>query len=176
MNNQKIIEKIHSLKFKPYNIITYGICLNAFALLTLLYGEFPLFIMLFAFTIYTNYIFKLYKKEYDYNNKYADLYYNIGEYIKILSTYAFFTTLYKQKINIQIYAISIVLLILCNVNFTIQNILEDKKNNAFINTWNKTLSWIPKNNLQQMYSFTQYFNEENILVYFIIIMCYIYYS
>ena len=86
-----------------------------------------------------------------------------------------FTTLYKSKINNKIYGISIILLILCNVNFTIENILEDKKNNIFINTWNKTLSWIPKNNLQKMYSFSQYFNEENILVYFIIIMCYIYY-
>jgi|SaaInlStandDraft_2_1057019.scaffolds.fasta_scaffold173266_1 hypothetical protein len=175
MNNQKIIEKIHSLKFQPYNIITYGLCLNAFALLTLLYGEFPLFIMLFTTTIYTSYIFKLYKKKYDYNPKYINLYYNLGEYIKILSTYAFFTTLYKSKINNKIYGISIILLILCNVNFTIENILEDKKNNIFINTWNKTLSWIPKNNLQKMYSFSQYFNEENILVYFIIIMCYIYY-
>ena len=61
--NNKIIEKIHALKFQPYNIITYGLCLNAFALLTLLYGEFLLFIMLFATTIYTSHLFKLYKKK-----------------------------------------------------------------------------------------------------------------
>ena len=42
--NNKIIEKIHNLNFQPYNIITYGLCLNAFGLLTLLYGEFLLFI------------------------------------------------------------------------------------------------------------------------------------
>ena len=61
--NNKIIEKIHNLNFQPYNIITYGLCLNAFGLLTLLYGEFLLFIMLFAFTIYVSHIFKLYKKK-----------------------------------------------------------------------------------------------------------------
>lgn len=176
MNNQKIIEKIHALKFQPYNIITYGLCLNAFALITMLYGEFFLFIMLFATTIYTSYIFKLYKKHYNYESKYVDIYYNLAEYIKILSTYVFFVTLYKSKINYQIYIISMILLILCNVNFTIENILENKEKNLFINTWIKILSWLPNDNLKQIYRFSQYFSEELILVYFIIIMCYIYYS
>jgi hypothetical protein len=173
--NDKIIDKIHALKFQPYNIITYGLCLNAFALLTMLYGEFFLFIMLFATTIYTSYIFKLYKKKYNYESKYVDIYYNLAEYIKILSTYAFFVTLYKPKIKYQTFVVSIILLILSNLNFTIENILQNKEKNMFINTWIKMLSWMPKDNLQKIYTFTQYFNEEFILIYFIIIMCYVYY-
>ena len=173
--NNKIIEKIHALKFQPYNIITYGLCLNAFALLTLLYGEFLLFIMLFATTIYTSHLFKLYKKKYNYDKKYIDIYFNIAEYIKILSTYAFFVTLYKPKINSEIYLISIILLLLCNLNFTVETILEDKEKNVFIKEWVKLLSWIPKDKLKNIYNFTHYFNEENILIYFVIIMCYVYY-
>ena len=174
--NNKIIDKIHNMNFQPYNIITYGLCLNAFALLTLIYGEFLLFVMLFVTTMYVSHIFKLYKKKYNYENKYVDLYFNFGEYIKILSTYSFFVTLYKPKINNQVYLIAVILLIICNINFTIENILNDKEKNIFVKYWTKLLSWIPKEKLQTIYSFTQYFNEENILAYFVIIMCYIYYS
>tara|TARA_X000000950_G_scaffold262682_1_gene334209 strand:+ start:434 stop:961 length:528 start_codon:yes stop_codon:yes gene_type:complete len=174
--NDKIIDKIHALKFQPYNLITYGLCLNAFALLTLLYGEFLLFVMLFATTIYTSKLFKQYKKKYNYEKKYIDMYYNVAEYIKILSTYAFFVTLYKSKLNNQVYLISIILLLLCNLNFTIETILEEKEKNIFIKTWTKLLSWIPKDKLKSLYNFTQYFNEENILMYFVIIMVYVYYS
>jgi hypothetical protein len=174
--NDKIIDKIHALKFQPYNLITYGLCLNAFALLTLLYGEFLLFVMLFATTIYTSKLFKQYKKKYNYEKKYIDMYYNVAEYIKILSTYAFFVTLYKSKLNNQVYLISIILLLLCNLNFTVETILEEKEKNIFVKTWIKLLSWIPKDKLKSLYNFTQYFNEENILMYFVIIMVYIYYS
>jgi hypothetical protein len=174
--NNKIIDKIHNMNFQPYNIITYGLCLNAFALLTLIYGEFLLFIMLFGTTIYVSYLYKLYKKKYNYESKYVDIFFNFGEYIKILSTYSFFVTLYKPKINNQVYLIAIILLIICNINFTIENILNDKEKNIFVKHWTKLLSWIPKEQLQTIYSFTQYFNEENILSYFVIIMCYIYYS
>lgn len=174
--NDKIIDKIHALKFQPYNLITYGLCLNAFALLTLLYGEFLLFVMLFATTIYTSKLFKQYKKKYNYEKKYIDMYYNVAEYIKILSTYAFFVTLYKSKLNNQVYLISIILLLLCNLNFTVETILEEKEKNIFVKTWTKLLSWIPKDKLKSLYNFTQYFNEENILMYFVIIMVYVYYS
>ena len=174
--NDKIIDKIHALKFQPYNLITYGLCLNAFALLTLLYGEFLLFIMLFATTIYTSKLFKQYKKKYNYEKKYIDMYYNVAEYIKILSTYAFFVTLYKSKLNNQVYLISIILLLLCNLNFTVETILEEKEKNIFVKTWIKLLSWISKDKLKSLYNFTQYFNEENILMYFVIIMVYVYYS
>tara|TARA_B100000963_G_scaffold358807_1_gene384391 strand:+ start:725 stop:1252 length:528 start_codon:yes stop_codon:yes gene_type:complete len=174
--NDKIIDKIHALKFQPYNLITYGLCLNAFALLTLLYGEFLLFVMLFATTIYTSKLFKQYKKKYNYEKKYIDMYYNVAEYIKILSTYAFFVTLYKSKLNNQVYLISIILLLLCNLNFTVETILEEKEKNIFVKTWIKLLSWIPKDKLKILYNFTQYFNEENILMYFVIIMVYVYYS
>ena len=174
--NDKIIDKIHALKFQPFNLITYGLCLNAFALLTLLYGEFLLFIMLFATTIYTSKLFKQYKKKYNYEKKYIDMYYNVAEYIKILSTYAVFVTLYKSKLNNQVYLISIILLLLCNLNFTVETILEEKEKNIFVKTWIKLLSWIPKDKLKSLYNFTQYFNEENILMYFVIIMVYVYYS
>ena len=91
MINQNIIDKLHSMKIQPHNIITYGLCLNAFGLLSLLYGEFILFIMLFASTIYISHIFKAYNQKYNLSTNMIKLYYNVGDYIKILTTYFFFT-------------------------------------------------------------------------------------
>ena len=97
--------------------------------------------MLVIFLSYT-------KKKYNYDKKYVNLYYNFAEYIKILSTYAFFVNLYKSKINYHVYGIAIVLLIICNINFTIETILEDKEQNLFLKKWTHILSWIPKETLQ----------------------------
>lgn len=176
MINQNIIDKLHSMKIQPHNIITYGLCLNAFGLLSLLYGEFILFIMLFASTIYISHIFKAYNQKYNLSTNMIKLYYNVGDYIKILTTYFFFTSLYKKKINMNIIIISFLILALCNINFTVENILSNKKTNLFIDTWNKTLSWLSDENLKKLHTITKYFNEELILVYFVIIMCYIHYS
>jgi len=176
MINEKIIDKLHSLKFQPHNIITYGLCLNAFGLLSLLYGEFLLFIMLFVSTIYTSHIFKSYTKKFKVKSKKIQFYYNLSDYIKILSTYFIFTSLYNKKINKTVIILSICILALCNINFTIENILTNEKNNIFIDTWNKTLSWIGNDNLSKLHTVTQLFNEELILVYFVLIMCYIHYS
>ena len=48
----KIISKLHSLNVPHKHIITYSLCLNAFGLLSLIYGEFLLLIMLFVFSIF----------------------------------------------------------------------------------------------------------------------------
>jgi hypothetical protein len=175
INEKIIIEKIHNLKFQPHNIITYGLCLNAFGLLSLLYGEFLLFIMLFATTIYTSHIFKSYNKKYKIKNKKVEFYYNLADYIKILSTYIIFSNLYDKKITNPIIFLSIIILVLCNINFTIENILNNKKTNIFIDIWNKTLSWISTKNLEIIHNYSKYFNEDLILVYFIGIMVLIYY-
>ena len=173
--NNKINEKIHTLKFQSHNIITYGLCLNAFALLSLLYGEFLLFLLLFVSTIYTSHIYKSYIKKYNENTEYVKFYYNLADYIKILYTYFIFTSLYNIKIKKPIIIISIVILSLCNINFTIENILNTEKQNLFIETWKKSMSWIDMNTLQNINKYTKYFNEELILVFFVVIMCYIHY-
>ena len=92
----KIITKIHNLNISHKHIITYSLCLNAFSLLSLIYGEFLLFIMLFSFCIYLNKVYKEYVKKYKIENRTIEIYYNFADYVKILSTYAFFTLIYKN--------------------------------------------------------------------------------
>ena len=91
--------------------------------------------------------------------------------------------IYKKKITNDIVFISALILILCNINFTIENILftneeenNDTYNKIFMKYWNKTLSWINKDKLKKIYVFTQYFSEILVISYFIIIMLYIHYK
>lgn len=179
----KIITKIHNLNISHKHIITYSLCLNAFSLLSLIYGEFLLFIMLFSFCIYLNKVYKEYVKKYKIQNRTIEIYYNFADYVKILSTYAFFTLIYKKKISDKIMIISVIVLILCNMNFTIENILfesKDENNNQydkiFMKYWNKTLSWIDTDKLKNIHKFTKYFSELSVISYFILIMLYIHYK
>lgn len=179
----KIITKIHNLNISYSHIITYSLCLNAFAILSLIYGEFLLFIMLFAFSLYLNKVYKSYVNKYNVQNRTIEIYFNFADYVKILSTYSFFTLIYKKKITNDIVFISALILILCNINFTIENILftneeenNDTYNKIFMKYWNKTLSWINKDKLKKIYVFTQYFSEILVISYFIIIMLYIHYK
>ena len=180
----KIISKIHNLNVPHKHIITYSLCLNAFGLLSLIYGEFLLFILLFVFSIFLNKIYKSYVEKYSIKNRYVEIYYNFADYIKIISTYSFFSLLYKTKISYNIVYLSIVLLIICNINFTIEYILFDSKNkenndninNLFMNYWSNTMSWIPENKLKIIYNITKYFNEIFIICYFVLLMLYIHYK
>ena len=179
----KIITKIHNLNIPNKHIITYSLCLNAFGLLSLIYGEFLLFIMLFIFSIYLNKIYKEYVKKYSINNRYIEIYYNFADYIKILSTYAIFSVIYKRKISYNIIYLSISLLIICNINFSIEYLLfnSNKENNdnydkLFMKYWTKTMSWIHEDKLKRINKFTQYFDEIFVICYFILIMLYIHYK
>jgi len=180
----KIISKIHSLNVPHKHIITYSLCLNAFGLLSLIYGEFLLFIMLFIFSIYLNKIYKEYVKKYSIKNRYIEIYYNFADYIKILSTYAIFSVIYKRKISYNIIYLSIALLIVCNINFSIEHLLFDSNNNEnndnynkiFMKYWTKTVSWIHEDKLKIINKFTQYFDEIFVICYFILIMLYIHYK
>jgi hypothetical protein len=179
----KIISKLHSLNIPHKHIITYSLCLNAFGLLSLIYGEFLLFIMLFIFSIYLNKIYKEYVKKYSIKNRYIEIYFNFADYIKILTTYAFFSIIYKRKITNNIIYLSIVLLVICNINFTIEDLLfeqtkenNDTYNKIFMKYWNKTMSWIHEDKLKIIYKFTKYFNEIFVICYFVLVMLYIHYK
>ena len=179
----KIISKLYNLNISEKYIITYSLCVNAFGLLSLIYGEFLLFIMLFILSIYLNKIYKEYIKKYDIKNRYSEIYYNFADYIKIISTYGFISIIYKNKINYNIIILSIILLIICNINFTIEYILsqenqenqENNYNKIFMNYWIKLLSWIPLDKLKIIFEFTNYFNEIFIMTYFVLIIIYIHY-
>ena len=64
-----IISKLFDKNICPSHIITYSLCTNAFGLLSLIYGEFLLFILLFSLSMYLNKIFKEYKKKYNFKDK-----------------------------------------------------------------------------------------------------------
>lgn len=179
-----IISKLYEKNICPSNIVTYSLCTNAFGLLSLIYGDFILFILLFSLSMYLNKVFKKYKEKYNFKNRKIDIYFNFADYIKILTTYSFFTLIYKKKINNFICGISIILLILCNINFTIEQLLdkpqnEDQDNNQnnkiFIKYYKKLFSWIKEDTLIYLQKYTQYFSELLVISYFIGLMIIIHY-
>ena len=115
-------------------------------------------------------------------NRKIDIYFNFADYVKILTTYTFFTFIYKKKINNFICGISIILLILCNINFTIEQLLEksddenDNQNNKIFNKYYKKLfSWIKEDKLIYIQKYSQYFSELLVISYFIGLMIIIHY-
>ena len=179
----KIISKIHNLNISHKHIITYSLCLNAFGLLSLIYGEFLLFIMLFIFSIFLNKIYKEYVKKYNIKNRYIEIYYNFADYVKILSTYAFFSVIYKKKITYNIIFVSSIILILCNINFSIEYLIfdtnkenKDNLDKIFMKYWSKPLSELGNDKLININKFTKYFDEMFVLCYFVLIMLLIHYK
>ena len=179
----KIISKIHNLNISHKHIITYSLCLNAFGILSLIYGEFLLFIMLFIFSIFLNKIYKEYVKKYNIKNRYIEIYYNFADYVKILSTYAFFSVIYKKKITYNIIFVSSIILILCNINFSIEYLIfdtnkenKDNLDKIFMKYWSKPLSELGNDRLRNIYKFTKYFDEMFVLCYFVLIMLFIHYK
>ena len=88
-----------------------------------------------------------------------------------------------NKINNLIIFISSIILLICNINFTIEYLLFDEKNEnneqynkIFMKYWSRTISWIKLNKLKNIYSFTKYFNEIFVIMYFVLIMLYIHYK
>ena len=173
--NLYFLDKLTYYKVKEQNVISYGLILNAFSLLSLMYKEFTLFILLFVTSLYCTVLFKKYSEKNENENKKLKYYSNFADYVKILSTYVVFSKMYEKKININIIIITTIILILCNINFTIENILDktNKDQSEFIKLWNKTLSWIDEDKLQKINNFTQFFSEEFIMVYVVLIMIYI---
>ena len=171
-----ILNILNKFDIKNHYIITYSIILNAFGLLSLLYGDFFLFVLLFASSMYLNKIYNLYTKEKKIKDKYIEFYANLADYIKLIPTYIIFTNLYSHKITLPIIILSSLVLVLCNINFTVlNNMKKEEPKNVFIKHWNKITSWMDDESLEKLYSFTKYFNENFIITYFIIIIIYIHY-
>ena len=95
--NLYFLDKLTQYKVKEQNVISYGLILNAFSLLSLMYREFTLFILLFVTSLYCTVLFKKYSKKNENENKKLKYYSNFSDYVKILSTYVVFSKCMKKN-------------------------------------------------------------------------------
>jgi len=169
--------KIKKYNFKPNDITSYGILLNAFALINLLNQEFLIFVLLFFTAYFCDILDGHYARTYNMETKYGVYYDRMADWIKLVSTYLVFTHIYQKKINYKIIGITILVFTLCNIHFTVKKALENNdEENICVKIWSKCVSWISKEKLEKISNYTRYFDETMTIVYLILIMSYIHYK
>lgn len=162
--------------------ITYAVILNAFAILALYRGGFTLFLMLFITAFYILFIAKINKKIKNDETRYVKLYGRLAVWLMFTSVFYFTYLIYEPFINLEIGILFTGLLIICNVNYSLKILskIENKEfenttdlNSFFIERWSKLFKFITKEKRLQLKNVTKYFDEQMIIVYFIILLIYL---
>ena len=199
-------DKIHSkLPFiQPNHITTFGIILNACALMNLLNRDFSLFIILFIMAYFCDVLDGVYARKYNMETKAGKFYDKFADWVKLMSTYVMFSTLYKRKITLSNITIILIILIACNFHFIVknnlkktqqnsdnhnetkeepnivQNLLNNKKieniDTICIDFWVSCFKKVSIKELKYYNKYTKYFDETMIIVYLILMMVYIHYK
>ena len=199
-------EKIHSkLPFiQPNHITTFGIILNACALMNLLNRDFSLFIILFIMAYFCDVLDGVYARKYNMETKAGKFYDKFADWVKLISTYVMFSTLYKRKITLSNITIILIILIACNFHFIVknnlkktqqnsdndnetkeepnivQNLLNNKKieniDTICIDFWVSCFKKVSIKELKYYNKYTKYFDETMIIVYIILMMVFIHYK
>lgn len=165
-----LAEKINQ-KFKLNDnlIISGGLVLNAFALMELVKGNFILFLIGTIMAFFTDRLVE------------ESLYQRVAEWIKLFTVLAFFTRIYKRKINNLVVILALVLLLLCNINYTVERLLvyhakdNNKKLKSEEDMWIKPYKGISHDKIKKISRISQYFSETYTLVYIGILMTIIHY-
>jgi len=159
---------------RPEYITTFGILLNANALMCLLNNNFPQFVFLFLTGYFCSILDKIYIEKFNYDSESIKYYQRVAEWLKLVSMFVIFYRLYKKNINHVIIAIVIIVLSLCNINFVIQ---DYNKENKCIELWSKcVIKILNKDSLQCISKFTNYFDESMTIIYLFVIMTYLFYK
>lgn len=169
-NSKKLSNKLnkHFPDLKPELFTTASLVLNACALLNLLTNNYVVFIFLFVTAYYSNYLSKIYGELFGLSTNLTIYYYNLATWVQIISFYSIFTKFYKYKISNNIIVLVAVILLLCNINFLIN---EKSEYLPFINK-----NIINTNKVNKLQQITKYFDESLSFVYILIITTYLYYK
>ena len=191
-NKAKILSQVLNKKMgflKPNHITTFGIILNASALMNLLNYEFIIFILLFFMAYFCDILDGEYAREFNMETEIGKKYDKIADWLKLISTYIVFSTLYKNKITQPITIIIILVLIMCNIHFIVRYNLrkiDKSKSNSLIDIskfddkciemWARCLNFLDKKQLDYISIFTRYFDETMVILFIICMMVYIHYK
>jgi hypothetical protein len=177
------IEKIKKyFNISTYHIITYSVILNAFAVLTLLNGEFTLFVMLFATSFYIQLVGKVNKRRHNDLTRLTKIYGRMSIWIMLITVFYAVVFCYKEHINIPIISFFIFLLVMCNINYSLKilkrietNTFDNNEdmNSYFLEKWSKIFSSITPEKRAHISNVTKWFDEPSVVVIFIFIIIYI---
>lgn len=164
----------------PNLITTYGLILNAFSILNLLNNDFSLFIALFITSYLCDLVDGGFAKKYNMETQFGAFYDRLADWIKLSTVLYAIYILYYKKITTFIILLFIVLMIFCNINYSLKmlkNKSELKLNNnistKFTLKWIKLYEKININTREKLAKFTKYFDETMMILYLVCIIIYI---
>jgi len=170
------------VNISTYHIITYSVILNAFAVLTLLNGEFTLFLLLFSTAFFLQIVAKMSKRKKNDLTRITRIYGRMSVWIMLITVFYAIVYIYKDLITLPIITTFIAILVLCNLNYSLK-ILNKIETNQFddngdlnsmaLKNWTKLFKLISKEKRDKIISVTRWFDEPMVVIYFILIIIYI---
>jgi hypothetical protein len=167
---------IKKAKLSPNNLTTLGLLFNAFAIYNLLNHEFAIFIFLTLSSFYCDIINRVYATKDNLNTKFAEKYFIIGMWIKLISITGIIYALYYRKITYPIILLIFIIFMLGNLHYSIESMLEKRLNpskKTFILFWDVLFKKKSDDELKKILKFTRYFDDIMTLLYCAIIVIYI---
>lgn len=176
MNINSLLEKsstyLKKNEIQMWMVTAATLSFNAFGILSLLKGDFNLFIVLIIVSHFLDMLDK-------YNRKKKSNSIQFLEWVKLISIFFVFTRVYKPYITNNVIIVVLVLLLLSNLDYTVDasiKVKQKKENDAAILFWTKLMRKLDINTLVKIKQLTDIFNEDMTYMYLIIIMIYIHYS
>jgi len=149
-------------------IISAGLVLNAFGIFELIQGNFIVFLVTIGVAFFCDRLVG------------ESIYQRLAEWTKLFTVFAFFTRIYRRKINNLIMILAVVILLLCNIHYTIEKLLIYHKDKESMKVeerlWVKPYSKISLESVEKAQRVTQYFSETYTLIYIGILMAFIHYK
>ena len=180
-----VLNKINKVvNVSTLNLITYSLLLNAFSILALLNGSFNLFIMLFVTSFYIQFLGKVNKKQKNDVTRMIRIYGRLSIWIMFGSVFYFVVTIYDEEITFPITVFFIVVLALCNINYSLKilNKIETNQfdnnediNSYFLEKWASIFKNIGKKKREHLSKLTKWFDEVMVIIIFVILTIYINY-
>lgn len=168
---------IKKYNFKPNDITTYGILLNAFALINLLNGEFLVFILLFFTAYFCDILDGRYARTFNMETINGKKYDRFADWLKLVTTYLVFTEIYHKKITYKVIGFTILVFTLCNIHFSIKKSIENNdEESKCVKIWSKCVSWLSREKIEKISIYTRQFDESMTILLLVLIMSYIHYS
>tara|TARA_B100001093_G_C26791715_1_gene999271 strand:+ start:833 stop:1456 length:624 start_codon:yes stop_codon:yes gene_type:complete len=170
------------VNISTYHIITYSVILNAFAVLTLLNGEFTLFLLLFATAFFLQIVAKMSKRKKNDLTRITRIYGRMSVWIMLVTVFYAIVYIYRDLITLPIISVFIAILVLCNLNYSLKILNKIEKNqfddNGDLNSmvlknWTKLFKLIANEKRNKIISVSRWFDEPMVVMYFILIIIYI---
>lgn len=168
-----------SFTINEYLVSAFSLLLHAFALLNLLTCDFTSFILLLAAAFYADQSVARFievKKSEKWYEKYFN---NMADWIRLVSLFFVFTSVYSKKINYIHGVILLVVLIGANVRYTATVSLEQRSGKELdhgIALWTKLFDGVSDNKMKQIKKYSYPFKERLVAAYILFLITIIHFS